>query len=354
MKIGEQIKTYRKNAGLTQEQVASYLGVSTPAVNKWEKGNSYPDILLLPVLARLLEIDMNELFSFREELTDIEIGQFANELSRVSLEDSIDSAFEMATKKIQEYPHCDLLINMCATILNSSLTLVGVTEKKSRYDAIIIDWLERTLNSGDDKVRISSIYMLAAKYIQMEKYGEASILLDKIPDISTDATIMKANVLIHQEDKNAAAIFLEGRLMQAVINIQSYLYKLIEIEEESGNHCEGEKIAEIADHMVSLFGLWNYGTVVPHLLVSIYRKDEALCVKLIKKTLEEAGKPWNMAESPLYYRYAHTGQNKAFSDVGRRFIQALITEIESKKEYEFLRDNNELKMILRKYKEQCM
>ena len=39
MRIGEQIKNYRKTAGLTQEQVANYLGVSTPAVNKWEKGS---------------------------------------------------------------------------------------------------------------------------------------------------------------------------------------------------------------------------------------------------------------------------------------------------------------------------
>ncbi len=41
MKINEQIRENRKKAGLTQEQVASYLGVSTPAVNKWEKGVSH-------------------------------------------------------------------------------------------------------------------------------------------------------------------------------------------------------------------------------------------------------------------------------------------------------------------------
>ena len=74
--------------------MANYLGVSTPAVNKWEKGNTYPDISLLPALARLLKIDMNELFSFREELTEKEIGQFVNELSEVSL-DSFTEAFEM-------------------------------------------------------------------------------------------------------------------------------------------------------------------------------------------------------------------------------------------------------------------
>ena len=63
MRISEQIKNYRKTVGLIQEQVANYLGVSTPAVNKWEKGNTYPDISLLPVLARLLKIDKNELLS---------------------------------------------------------------------------------------------------------------------------------------------------------------------------------------------------------------------------------------------------------------------------------------------------
>ena len=109
MRIGEQIKNYRKAAGLTQEQVANYLGVSTPAVNKWEKGNTYPDISLLPPLARLLKIDMNELFSFREELMEKEIGQFVNELSAVAL-DTFAKAFEMAGSKIKEYPHCDRLI----------------------------------------------------------------------------------------------------------------------------------------------------------------------------------------------------------------------------------------------------
>ncbi|WP_243242175.1 MULTISPECIES: helix-turn-helix transcriptional regulator [unclassified Clostridium] len=46
MKINEIIKERRIGQGLTQEQVAEVLGVSTPAVNKWEKGISYPDITI--------------------------------------------------------------------------------------------------------------------------------------------------------------------------------------------------------------------------------------------------------------------------------------------------------------------
>ena len=53
MKINEIIREKRLAKGLTQEQAASRLGVSPPAVNKWEKGVTYPDITLLPALARL-------------------------------------------------------------------------------------------------------------------------------------------------------------------------------------------------------------------------------------------------------------------------------------------------------------
>lgn len=349
MRIGEQIKNHRKNVGFTQEQVAEYLGVSTPAVNKWEKGNTYPDISLLPVLARLLKIDMNELFSFREELTQKEIGQFVNELTEISLE-NFTEAFERAVSKIQEYPHCDLLIYSIAAVLNGALTLSDLEdEKKSEYNTAIISWLERTADSQDEKVRTSSIFMLAAKYVQMEKYEEASVFLNKIPDTVIDATIMKTNVLAYQEGTDAAAFFLEGKLLQAVTNIQSYLYRLIEMEEETGNHCKAEEIAEITDHMVSLFGLWDYGKVVPYLLIAGYRKDAEKCIQRIKEVLEEAQKPWNMAESPLYYRYTDSGQGKSFSGFGNSFVRALAAEIENKEGYEFLRGNKELEAIFEEY-----
>lgn len=40
MDIGVVIKKYRKEAGMTQEETANRLGVTTPAVNKWENSNS--------------------------------------------------------------------------------------------------------------------------------------------------------------------------------------------------------------------------------------------------------------------------------------------------------------------------
>lgn len=87
------IQEQRKLLGLTQEQVADYLGVSTPAVSKWEKGITSPDIGLLPPLARLLKIDLNTLFCFSEDLSEQEIGFFCNELAKQARNDIL-SAFD--------------------------------------------------------------------------------------------------------------------------------------------------------------------------------------------------------------------------------------------------------------------
>ncbi|WP_304509059.1 hypothetical protein [Anaerotignum sp.] len=212
----------------------------------------------------------------------------------------------------------------------------------------IMVWLEHSANSQDEKIKFPAIYMLATKYIQLQDHEKANLLLEKIPDINIDKAMLQVNILMQQEEKDAAAILLEGKIIQILARLQSYLYKLIEIEEQTGNHSEADWITEIADKMVSLFGLWNYGSVVPHLLIATYRKNVEECVRLIKIMLEEAQRPWSMKEFPLYYRYP---AKKSFENVGHSFIHAIISEIKTQKEYEFLKDNEEVKKILVKYGE---
>ena len=61
IKISENITVLRKRAGITQEELAQKLNVSNQAVSKWEAGKCCPDIELLPELASLFEISIDEL-----------------------------------------------------------------------------------------------------------------------------------------------------------------------------------------------------------------------------------------------------------------------------------------------------
>ena len=67
LNIGSNIAALRKEKGLTQEQLASIIGVSAPAVSKWETGNSYPDITLLCPLARDLGTHVDTLLQFEDQ-----------------------------------------------------------------------------------------------------------------------------------------------------------------------------------------------------------------------------------------------------------------------------------------------
>ena len=83
--------------------------MSIPAVSKWEKGSTSPDLSLLPPLARLLKIDLNTLFCFQEDMSQQEIEYFCKETGMVVQEKGIAAGFEAAEQKIREYPHNEML-----------------------------------------------------------------------------------------------------------------------------------------------------------------------------------------------------------------------------------------------------
>lgn len=65
--IGNRIQKFRKAKGLTQEELAAKLGLSSQAVSKWENDASCPDISLLPQLCKLLGVTVDELLSGKTE-----------------------------------------------------------------------------------------------------------------------------------------------------------------------------------------------------------------------------------------------------------------------------------------------
>ncbi len=64
IKINEQIAFLRKQKGLTQEELANALGVTNQAVSKWESAQCCPDIQLLPDLAKIFDVSVDELLGY--------------------------------------------------------------------------------------------------------------------------------------------------------------------------------------------------------------------------------------------------------------------------------------------------
>ncbi|MDR3149938.1 MAG: helix-turn-helix domain-containing protein [Oscillospiraceae bacterium] len=69
--FGDTIKALRAQHGLTQEQLAGRLNVSAPAVSKWERGESFPDVTLMPALAAELGVSTDKLFGIDQTSASI-------------------------------------------------------------------------------------------------------------------------------------------------------------------------------------------------------------------------------------------------------------------------------------------
>ena len=79
IKIGKFISECRKNAGLTQSQLAEQLGITDKAVSKWETGRSMPDVSLFAPLCEILNISLNELIA-GEHIADYSIKEKSEEI----------------------------------------------------------------------------------------------------------------------------------------------------------------------------------------------------------------------------------------------------------------------------------
>ncbi len=69
MTLGEKIKAAKKNAGLTQEQMAEKLMISRPAVTKWETDKGIPDIENLKAISKILDVSLDYLLNDGEDQT---------------------------------------------------------------------------------------------------------------------------------------------------------------------------------------------------------------------------------------------------------------------------------------------
>ena len=183
MQMKDVIRQKRRERGLTQEQVAERLGVSAPAVNKWESGASYPDITLLSALARLLETDLNELFCFRENLTKEEITGYANEIGEIARKDGVEKAMELVRERIREYPSCgELLYQMGVMVRGMSVLFMVPEEGLEKNLAFAVELYERAITCGKPATADLARHGLASMYIQEGVYEKAEELINQLPE----------------------------------------------------------------------------------------------------------------------------------------------------------------------------
>lgn len=341
------IQKKRKELGLTQEQVAEYLNVSVPAVSKWEKGTTSPDISLLTPLARLLKTDLNTLLCFQKDMTPQEISSFCKEIQELIQSRGIREGFTAAEKKFREYPHSEHLLHVLTIQLDGLLIMSGLTaEETSPFDERITAWYRQLAESPDGSISSSANYMLAGHYIRREEYEKAQETLNRIPDRNdilsqtADKLMLQVEIYKHQGKEEKAEEELQKTLWNTLNKVQLLLDRLMDIELERGNIPAAKKIADKSSQMAKLFELWEFQALQGPLLMALAQKDAETCISILRKIPAALRRSWEPEKTLLFSRI-HI-QNSQAENVLSGILSAI-------KQEPFLKNSPELQALIAEY-----
>ena len=113
MKLAENIRNYRKQRGLTQEQLAEVLGVSVGAVHKWEAKLSTPELNMITEMADMFDVSVDALLGYR--MKDNSLRAVTDRLaSAIRSEDP--TGITEAEKALKRFPHNFDIVYHCAVL----------------------------------------------------------------------------------------------------------------------------------------------------------------------------------------------------------------------------------------------
>ena len=312
MTIGTVIKKYRKNKGMTQEEMAARLGVTAPAVNKWEKGNTLPDVALLAPIARLLGITTDELLSFQDELTDEEINQYLSEIQKDLESKDFHDVFLSVMGKIEEYPNCEKLIWQAASILDAKRMATNLSNK-DEYDTVIFKWYERCLLSEDERIRNQAADSLFHAFVRKNDYEKAAQYLEYF-SLENPERKRKAALVNSKTGKRAEAYrAYEELIFTGYQHIQMTLNDLRILYMEDDDHEMAKKLVEVSSSAASAFEMGKYQEICWGLDVAVWDKNPAWTAQLMREILDSIGTIGDFVKSKLYQHMVLKSMEPNFS-----------------------------------------
>ena len=188
IRLGEKIRTLRKQKGLSQDVLASALGVSFQAVSKWEKADSMPDVTLIPAIASFFGVSTDELFDFDIYKAEEEVIKICNRAIAVR-EERPEEAEEILREGLKQYPRNDTIL----------LNLLYILQAKNQSEEAINTCRAIIETTKIDDIRYDSWRILAEIYSEKGEYALMKDALTHIPEFYFTRTELEALLLRGEE-----------------------------------------------------------------------------------------------------------------------------------------------------------
>ena len=193
IKLGEKIRSLRKQKNISQEVFANYLGVSFQAVSKWENGNTMPDVTMIPAIASFFGVSTDELFDFNLLEIENQVEKICHESWKYRESDPA-RAERILRDGLQRFPGNDIILN----------NLLYTLDYQTRADEVIT--LCKTLieSTKDDSVKYDACRILASCYKETGRDDLVMPTLELIPEIYFSKLELVASLTDGEDSYEAA------------------------------------------------------------------------------------------------------------------------------------------------------
>lgn len=235
MTIGERIKYYRIERGITQERLANELYISNQAVSKWERNASLPDVSLIAKIAHVLGVSCDALFIDSVEDVDKELNEIIKRAEQVSVNniDEYKCCVSLLEKALERYPKACALRLALAEVYLKGIDFLDF--KDNNYIEKIIKHGEYVLSGSEEMSEIfRAIQLLCYTYHITGELDRARELAEQMPSLELCKEALLYHSLPKEEYKKGIASYILKLLdtAEAMLNVLIYPNDTREIKEQ--------------------------------------------------------------------------------------------------------------------------
>ncbi|MED1557113.1 helix-turn-helix transcriptional regulator [Bacillus paramycoides] len=256
----------RKEKGITQEELAAYIGITKASVSKWETGQSYPDITFLPLLASYFNISIDELIGYAPQMEQEDIKSLYHRLAEAFSEEPFDEVMMECREMIEKYYSCfPLLIQMGVLFINHHMLTEDTDKRIEILEEAIYLFSRVQEESQDVSLAKEAVSFKAACYLLLNRPNEVLQLLGGTirPNVPEEDLIAQAYQMLGNAEKanEIMQISMYQHLIQFVATIPNYLLV---------NNSNPEKVELILNRAFMLIDIYEIEKLHPHMTLKVY------------------------------------------------------------------------------------
>lgn len=227
--LKEKLRTLRQQKNITQEALANHLGITPQSVGKWERGEGFPDITLLPKIAFYFDVTVDELLCVDQVRVEETISEYQRQSMICCQNGDNEKNLELWEKAYVEFPNDCRVIEGLMFAINREAIYPCPKDKAPRIIALGEELLQK---STDTRQRENAIHCLCYTYGNIDK-EKALYYADMGGSFNITREDLKTVILDGEEGVEVCQIYIMSLIYTAAMTASSMTSKIQFSHEET-------------------------------------------------------------------------------------------------------------------------